>query len=262
MWLEPSRDVGPHAGLLLRNGALLRWCAVALIIVRVVAHPPGLAALAVLWLLWMSSWNTALLWLGERLPPAPAARVAQAAVLIDAGALVALVYIFPNNPPDVVFGGVALVLLEAVICWGAWGVLITSSLTLGALTAVDGACSSLLHASVSWSDVGSKDVMIGLLSAALVMARRLLAHPLAPRAEDQAQPRDQAQPPAAGLRMTSREREVLTLLAEGCSNTVIARRLHVTESTVKRHVESILSRLNVRNRAGAVAVASRLGLLD
>lgn len=256
MWLEPSCDVELHVGPLLRNGALLRWCVVALVAVRLIADPPRLVALGVLWILWIATWNTVVLWLGDRLAPAPAARVAQAAVLTDVAALVALVQIFPSNPPDVVSGGAALVLLEAAICWGAPGVLIASSLTLAALTALEGAHCSLMHASVSWNDVGSEDVMLGLLSAALVMARRLLARPLP------ALPAAEARRPGPGLHMTGREREVLTLLAEGCSNTMIARRLHVTESTVKRHVESILSRLNVRNRAGAVAVASRMGLLD
>ena len=256
IWLEPSRDVAPHVGPLLRNGALLRWAVVALVAVRVMAAPPRLAALGVLWLLSIASWNTAVLWFGERLPPAQAARFAQAAVLADVGALVALVQIFASTSPDVLSGGAALVLLEAVICWGARGVLITSGLTLAALTALEVAHRGLLHASSSWNDVWSEDVMIILLSAALVMARRLFARPLAPP------PAVETRPPPSGLRMTSREREVLTLLAEGCSNTVIARRLQVTESTVKRHVESILNRLNARNRAGAVAVASRMGLLE
>jgi DNA-binding CsgD family transcriptional regulator len=255
-WLEPSRDVGPHVVPLLRNGALLRWCVVALVAIRVMADPPRLLALGFLWLLWIASWNTVVLWLGDRLAPAPAARIAQAAVLADAAALVALVQILPGNLPALVSGGAALVLLEAAICWGPRGVLITSSLTLAALTALEGARGSLLHASFSWNDVGSVDVMVGLVSAALVMARRLLAHALPPP------PAAEARPPGSDLHMTSREREVLTLVAEGCSNTVIARRLHVTESTVKRHVESILGRLNVHNRAGAVAVASRMGLLD
>jgi DNA-binding CsgD family transcriptional regulator len=246
----------PHAGRLLRNGALLRWCVVALVAIRAITDPPRLTPLAILWLLSAASCNTALLWLGERLRPPPAARVAQAAVLTDALALVALVQIFGAYPPDVLCGGVALVLLEAVICWGAPGVLITAGATLAALSAAEGVRCGLMHGSVSWNELASEDVMVGLFSAGLVMARRLFAHSLP------SPPPADAQPHASTLRLTSREREVLALMAEGCSNTMIARRLHLTESTIKGHVESILNRLNVRNRAGAVAVASRLGLLD
>jgi LuxR family transcriptional regulator, regulator of acetate metabolism len=53
--------------------------------------------------------------------------------------------------------------------------------------------------------------------------------------------------------LTSREREVLEMLAEGETNASIARRLVVTEDTVKTHVKHILRKLGVRNRSQAVS---------
>jgi len=53
--------------------------------------------------------------------------------------------------------------------------------------------------------------------------------------------------------LTSREREVLEMLAEGETNATIARRLVVTEDTVKTHVKHILRKLGVRNRSQAVS---------
>ena len=61
--------------------------------------------------------------------------------------------------------------------------------------------------------------------------------------------------------LTAREREVLELIAQGRSNREIAEALFVTEHTVKYHVASLFSRLNVTSRAEAVARASALGLL-
>jgi non-specific serine/threonine protein kinase len=63
------------------------------------------------------------------------------------------------------------------------------------------------------------------------------------------------------VRLSRREREVLSLVAEGYSNTMIAARLHLSDSTVKGYVENLLFHLNARNRAEAVAAASRLKLL-
>jgi DNA-binding NarL/FixJ family response regulator len=63
------------------------------------------------------------------------------------------------------------------------------------------------------------------------------------------------------VRLSRRELEVLHLVAEGYSNTMIANRLHLSDSTVKGYVENLLFRLNVKNRAEAVAAASRLNLL-
>ena len=60
--------------------------------------------------------------------------------------------------------------------------------------------------------------------------------------------------------LTPREREVLTLLAEGLTNRGIAERLVVSEHTVHRHVTSILRKLDLPSRTAAAAVAVRSGL--
>lgn len=60
--------------------------------------------------------------------------------------------------------------------------------------------------------------------------------------------------------LTPREREVLRCLAEGLGNAAIARRLYVTEATVKSHVTRIFRKLGVRDRTRAALVAVRLGL--
>ena len=67
------------------------------------------------------------------------------------------------------------------------------------------------------------------------------------------------QPPAEAL--TPREIDVLELLAEGLSNKGIARRLGISDQTVKFHVASIASKLGATNRTEAVRIALRRGLL-
>ncbi|NYH52224.1 DNA-binding NarL/FixJ family response regulator [Nocardiopsis arvandica] len=61
--------------------------------------------------------------------------------------------------------------------------------------------------------------------------------------------------------LTEREREVLALVGEGCPNDEIARRLAIASGTVKVHVGSILTRLDVRNRVQAAILAYEAGLV-
>ncbi|MGK5685506.1 response regulator [Actinoplanes sp. URMC 104] len=60
--------------------------------------------------------------------------------------------------------------------------------------------------------------------------------------------------------LTDRERQVLKLVAAGCGNHDIARRLALSEKTVRNHVSAILFKLQVGNRAAAVAKARDAGL--
>lgn len=62
--------------------------------------------------------------------------------------------------------------------------------------------------------------------------------------------------------LSDREREVLTLLAQGASNRDIAEKLFITEGTVKNHVSNILGKLQAENRTQAADIARRHGLTD
>lgn len=61
--------------------------------------------------------------------------------------------------------------------------------------------------------------------------------------------------------LTERELEVLALVAEGCTSKEIGQRLFVAEETVKSHISNVLGRLGAHNRAHAVAIAIRRGIL-
>jgi DNA-binding NarL/FixJ family response regulator len=61
--------------------------------------------------------------------------------------------------------------------------------------------------------------------------------------------------------LTPREREVLELIAGGCSNRRIAKKLGISEHTAKFHVNGILLKLSANTRTEAVVLAARRGLL-
>ncbi|MFC4911532.1 response regulator [Actinomadura gamaensis] len=61
--------------------------------------------------------------------------------------------------------------------------------------------------------------------------------------------------------LTTRELEVLRLLARGRTNAELAAHLHLSEATVKTHVARILSKLDLRDRAQAIIVAYETGLI-
>ena len=62
--------------------------------------------------------------------------------------------------------------------------------------------------------------------------------------------------------LTPREREVLTLLAEGASNKTIARRLGISVHTAKFHVGSLIDKLDASGRTDAVTHAARRGVIE
>ncbi|CAL9487962.1 response regulator [Streptomyces sp. enrichment culture] len=62
--------------------------------------------------------------------------------------------------------------------------------------------------------------------------------------------------------LTDREREILTVIGKGWTNTEIATRLHLAESTVKTHVGRILAKTGSRDRVQAVIFAYETGLVE
>ncbi len=114
----------------------------------------------------------------------------------------------------------------------------------GALEA--GACGYLLK------DVASEEVAEGIRAAARGES------PLDPRAARTVLSARTEPDPLAGL--SEREREVLALLVEGLPNKLIARRLEISEKTVKSHLTRIFRVLDVTDRTQAALWAERHGL--
>jgi DNA-binding CsgD family transcriptional regulator len=127
------------------------------------------------------------------------------------------------------------------------------------------------HADALLRQHGDRDHARRAAAAALQVAERLGAAPLANEIRQLAQrgrldltPTTQPQPDtrADRLNITTRETEVLALLATGRTNREIARMLYISDKTASVHVSNLLRKLGVGTRVEAAAIAQRLGLAD
>ena len=64
------------------------------------------------------------------------------------------------------------------------------------------------------------------------------------------------------IKITPRDREVLQLLMEGCSNKEIAAQLSLSEETIKGQVRNILSKLGAKDRTHAAMIGLKRGIIE
>lgn len=155
------------------------------------------------------------------------------------------------SAPDVILADTADHAGETIAAWGALGIplLVVVSDAAHARTAVGAGAQGAVVRS------GDVDRLAAALRA--VAAGLRVSEPPDRLADEE--PGETAQPLLEEL--TAREGEVLQLLAAGLSNKAIARRLGISEHTVKFHVAAIMSKLGTHSRTETLARAARAGLI-
>lgn len=245
---------------LVRFTTIIRWPGLAFVgIVGLVAPPPVPVLLAFL-IIWVAAYNGWAMQLITQASDASALRIGRVLTLLDEVTYFALLAIFAGFPPSAVFACYLILLMEAVAYDGAEGAMLSVALFVIGMAAYQGSRMVFYGLPFATADLLLWSLITVVAGAVLAAIDRIL---LSGGQAEAVSPIDspRATAPTPGVRLSRREQEVLQLVAEGYSNTMIATRLHVSENTVKTYMENLLTRLNARNRAEAVAAASRLNLL-
>ena len=234
---------------LLRLGIILRWVAIAFAGLAGVLTPRPPPLLFYLMLAALA-YNLAVMISAGQASDAGARRLALATTVadqfFDLGFIVIYAGALPNGDQVAAY---VPGLVEAIAYFGVAGAILSVAIFFAASAIFDAVSLYLGHAGLAPSWVLGATLIVALIAATLVPVNRILTAPGDPAEL------------APALRLSRREQDVLRLVAEGYSNTMIAARLHLSDNTVKSYVESLLTHLNARNRAEAVAAASRLKLI-
>jgi DNA-binding CsgD family transcriptional regulator len=261
---------------LARLGTVVRWPGVIFAAILSLAVPPrsslGLGAVLV-WVAVYNAWGMIAI---ARADDTGILRIGRALTLIDTVSYFLVLFVFGGvGSSTSIYAAYILLIVWMVAYDGAQGAALGVVIFVAGMIALQAA----LRAS-SYQDFAGKDVLLWSLIMAvaggiLAAYDRIVVGGVLPPAEGnvvipaRSVVEGIVQPTAArniagvvsAVRLSRREQEVLRLVAEGYSNSMIAARLHLSENTIKTYVENLLGRLNARNRAEAVAAASRQNLI-
>jgi DNA-binding NarL/FixJ family response regulator len=125
------------------------------------------------------------------------------------------------------------------------------------LSAVEVGASGFLHKTQAIGEL--TDAILRAAAGEMLIPARELSRLLVSR--QQARRSDAERELLAG-RLTAREREILSLMADGWDNSAMAEKLHLELTTIRWHVQNILEKLGAHSKLAAVARAAEYGLIQ
>ena len=262
---------------LARLGTVVRWpgllfAAILSLAVRPIS-PIGLALV----LIWVASYNAWGMIAISRADDESILRIGRALTLLDTLSYFLVLFVFGGvGASTSIYAAYILLIVWMVAYDGAEGAMLCVGIFVVGMIALHAALKAFLGQDFDGRDVLLWSLIMVVAGAILAAYDRIVVGGVLPQGTalgpDESSlgtgpviVRALATPVTSGsvpaVRLSPREQEVLELVAEGYSNAMIATRLHLSENTVKTYVENLLSRLNARNRAEAVAAASRQNLI-
>lgn len=257
---RPRLTAGQQRQLILA-GAVVRWPGLAFVLIVGLLVPPRSRLVLVLFTLWAAAYNLYALQASHRAPDGALGRIARGLWVLDELSCFALLAIFSTANTEIIYVCFILLLMEAVAVDGAEGGMLAAAVFVVGVVAYQGASAALTGRAFNGTQVVLWSLVVMVSAGILGAFDRILVVPPQPAPERPELITAAESRPQPLVRLTAREQEVLRLVAAGYSNTMIATRLHLSENTVKTYVETLLTRFHARNRAEAVAAASRLNIL-
>lgn len=258
---------------LARLGTVVRWPGLLFAAILSLAVPPKTAVGLGLVLVWVAVYNAWGMIAISRADDETILRVGRALTLLDTVSYFLVLFVFGGvHDSTSIYAAYILLIVWMVAYDGAVGALLSVAIFVIGMVSLQGALSAAFNQRFNGTDVVLWSLIMVVAGGILAAYDRIIVGGLTMPVAANAPPGEPgpriatittlntaAATPA--VRLSPREQEVLELVAEGYSNTMIAGRLHLSENTVKTYVENLLSRLNARNRAEAVAAASRQNLI-
>ena len=262
---------------LARLGTVVRWPGLLFAAVLSLAVPPrssiGLGAV----LIWVAIYNAWGMIAISRADDTAILRIGRALTLIDTVSYFLVLFVFGGvGSSTSIYAAYILLIVWMVAYDGAEGAMLCIAIFVLGMIALQAALKAAFNQDFAAKDVLLWSLIMVVAGAILAAYDRIVIGGVLPQPDGKRESnivdidRSRVTPVSSGagsangepaVRLSPRELEVLRLVAEGYSNTMIANRLHLAENTVKTHVENVLGRLNARNRAEAVAAASRQNLI-
>jgi DNA-binding CsgD family transcriptional regulator len=263
---------------LARLGTVVRWPGLLFAAILSLAVPPRSPIGLGLVLVWVTVYNAWGMIAISRADDRSILRVGRALTLLDTVSYFLVLFVFGGvGASTSIYAAYILLIVWMVAYDGAEGAVLVVGIFVVGMIALQAALKAVFNQHFGGQDVLFWSLIMVVAGAVLAAYDRIVIGGVLPQA--QVNPSDSskagtsaraAATPAEvavssasvpAVRLSPREQEVLQLVSEGYSNSMIAGRLHLSENTIKTYVENLLSRLNARNRAEAVAAASRQNLI-
>ncbi|HVS05863.1 MAG TPA: helix-turn-helix transcriptional regulator [Candidatus Dormibacteraeota bacterium] len=247
-------------------GTVVRWPGLLFAAVLSLVVPPKSAVGLALVLVWVTVYNSWGMIAISKADDRSILRIGRALTLLDTVSYFLVLFVFGGvHESTSIYAAYILLIVWMVAYDGAEGAMLCVGIFVVGMIALHGALQAVYHTGFGAQDVLLWSLIMVVAGAILAAYDRIVIGGVLPQPPGSPAALMVETPVTSGavpaVRLSPREQEVLQLVSEGYSNSMIAGHLHLSENTIKTHVENLLTRFNARNRAEVVAAASRQNLI-